>query len=288
MEFVVISGLSGAGKSSVADILEDTGFTCVDNLPIALIGDFVRHCLAEESGGAYAKVALVTDARGGQEFDGLFAGLAILEQHRIPVTILFIEASGETVVKRYKETRHAHPLSHTGYSLTEAVERERMLLSPVRAAATHVVDTTSLSHAKLRAEILRLLGYGKPSESMQVTVVSFGFKYGIPIESDLLFDVRFLPNPHYEAQLRPLSGLDTAVQEFIYAREGTRHFMELLEGLLAFLLPQYVEEGKAALVIGIGCTGGRHRSVCLTHALCATLREKGVWVKETHRDMGRH
>ena len=201
--------------------------------------------------------------------------------------ILFMEASPETVIKRYKETRRRHPLAQGNTTLEEAVRRERTILAPVRSRAEYIVDTTALSTAKLRGEVLRLFGSGGPQQAMSVSVTSFGFKYGVPIEADLVFDVRFLPNPFYIAELRHQTGLDPAVYDFVFGYQQAKDFMTYLERLIGFLLPLYVEEGKAALVIAVGCTGGRHRSVAVTRALAEFIRRKGYPASENHRDMTR-
>lgn len=285
MEFIVISGLSGAGKSQVASFLEDIGYFVVDNMPAPLIPKFAELCMAGQA--KYDRVAIVSDIRGGQTFDGLFAALSDLSEMGCDYKILYVEASPETIIKRYKETRRLHPLVRGGRSLDEAVHRERTILEPVRDRAEYIVDTTALSTAKLRGEVLRLFGSGGPQQAMSVNVISFGFKYGIPIEADLVFDVRFLPNPYYIAELRHLTGLDKPVYDFIFGYQQTKDFMTYLEQLIAFLLPQYVEEGKAALVVGVGCTGGQHRSVAVTRALAEFIRQKGYDATENHRDMTR-
>ena len=286
-DFVIVSGLSGAGKSSVAAYLEDMGFYCVDNLPVALIPDFACLCMAGGGSGHYDRVALVTDIRGGQSFDGLFSALDALGEIDCGYKILFVEASDEAIVNRYKETRHSHPLTRQGLSLAEAVATERLALRPVRQRATHIINTTALTHAKLRGEVLRIFGRGESAESMSISVTSFGFKHGIPIEADLVFDVRFLPNPFYIPNLKELTGLDEPVRSFLFGYQQTRDFMHHLESLLGFLLPQYVAEGKAALAIAIGCTGGHHRSVAVTRALADFIRQKGYRTGENHRDMTR-
>ena len=285
MKFILISGLSGAGKSKAASFLEDMGYYVVDNMPAALIPKFAELCMA--SPGRYDKVVLVTDIRGGQTFDGLFDALDKLHDMGCYYKILFVEASVEAIIKRYKETRRNHPLSKTGRSLEEAVQLERSALEPVRQRAEYIVDTSALPTAKLRGEMLRLFGSGDTASAMSVSVISFGFKYGIPIEADLVFDVRFLPNPYYIAELRHQTGLDQGVWDFIFGYQQTRDFMKHLEGLIGFLLPLYVEEGKTALVIGVGCTGGHHRSVAITRALAEFIRQKGYSAAENHRDMTR-
>ncbi len=285
MEFVIISGMSGAGKSKAASFLEDIGFYCVDNLPPDLIPQFAGLCLANK--GRYDRVALVTDVRGGQTFDGLFQALHALEEMNCRYKILFVEAGEESIIKRYKETRRSHPLSKAGLSLAEAVRQERIMLDPVRERAEFVIDTSTLSTAKLRGEILRLFGSGSEAKEMSISVISFGFKYGIPLEADLVFDVRFLPNPFYIASLRDKTGLDENVRSFIFGYHQSREFMKKLEDMMTFLLPQFVEEGKTALVIAVGCTGGKHRSVTVTRALAEFIRQKGYDASENHRDMTR-
>lgn len=283
MEFVIISGLSGAGKSKAASFMEDMGFYVVDNMPVPLIPRFGELCMA----GKYDRVALVTDIRGGQTFDGLFAALDELTEMGLAYKILFIEAGEETIIHRYKETRRMHPLQGESHSLAEAVRREREDLRPVRERSEYIVDTSTLSTAKLRGEILRLFGQGGDRPAMEVNVISFGFKYGLPLEADLVFDVRFLPNPFYIAQLRPQTGLDEPVRSFVFGYQETREFMRQVENLIGFLLPRYVEEGKAVLVIAVGCTGGKHRSVAITRAIAEFIRQKGYPASENHRDMTR-
>lgn len=285
MEFIIISGMSGAGKSKVASFMEDMGFYVVDNLPAALIPKFAEVCMAGP--GKYDRVALVTDIRGGQTFDGLFTALDALHDMGCAYQILFVEAGVDTIIKRYKETRRIHPLARDGRSLDEAVREEIGVLKPVRGRAEYIVDTSNLPTAKLRDEILRLFGDGKPAQALSVNVLSFGFKYGIPMEADLVFDVRFLPNPYYIAELRHKTGLDAEVYNFVFGYQQTKDFMVHLEALMAFLLPQYVEEGKTMLVIAVGCTGGQHRSVAVTRALAEFIKRKGYHAVESHRDMTR-
>ncbi len=285
MKFIIISGLSGAGKSKAASIMEDMGFYVVDNMPAPLIPRFAELCMA--SPGKYERVALVTDIRGGQTFDGLFEALAGLEKMGCNYKILFVEATGETIIKRYKETRRVHPLQGESKTLAEAVERERVDLLPVRARAEYIIDTSTFSTAKLRGEVLRLFGDASAAPAMSVSVISFGFKYGIPLEADLIFDVRFLPNPFYIAELRHQTGLDEGVRNFLFGYQETGEFLKRLEDLMGFLLPRYVEEGKTMLVVGVGCTGGQHRSVAITRALADFIKQKGYSASENHRDMTR-
>ena len=285
MELIVISGLSGAGKSKVASFLEDMGFYVVDNMPSPLLPKFAELSMAAP--GRYERVALVTDIRGGQTFDGLFEALDALHAMGCEHKILFVEAGTETIIKRYKETRRIHPLAERMLSLDAAVEQERTVLAPVRQRADYVIDTTVLSTAKLRGVLLRLFGRDSDRPAMSVSVVSFGFKYGIPMEADLVLDVRVLPNPYYIAELRHQTGLDDGVYNFVFGYQQTRDFMGHLEQLMGFLLPQYAEEGKTVLVVGVGCTGGRHRSVAVTRALAEFVRQKGYSATENHRDMTR-
>lgn len=286
MEFIIVSGLSGAGKSTVMSILEDIGFFCVDNLPPVLIPKFAELCMAGT--GAYERVAMVCDIRGGENFDGLFEALDCLKEMQFEYKILFVEADTETIIKRYKETRRAHPLMDPGTTLTQAVERERQAMEPVRARAAYIIKTTVLSTKKLRDEVLGLFApHRERREEMSVSVTSFGFKYGIPMEADMVFDVRFLPNPFYVDELRQLTGLDAPVRDYIFGYQETREFMSRLEEMMSFLLPHFVEEGKSALVVAIGCTGGKHRSVAITRALARAIRELGYNAGENHRDMTR-
>ena len=282
MEFIIISGLSGAGKSKVASFLEDIGFYVVDNMPAPLMPKFAELCMAGP--GRYDRVALVTDIRGGQTFDGLFDALHELHRMGCAYKILFVEASVETIIKRYKETRRMHPLSSTSRSLDEAVRQERTVLAPVRQRAEYIIDTSALSTAKLRGEVLRLFGDGGSTPAMSVSVISFGFKYGIPIEADLVFDVRFLPNPFYVEKLRPMSGMDAEVQEYVLRSDVAKNFLSKLTDMVDFLLPQYAAEGRYALTIGIGCTGGQHRSVAVAKVLTDYLAARDANVRLRNRD----
>jgi len=285
LNFVIVSGLSGAGKSKAVSFLEDIGYYCVDNLPASLIPKFAELCMA--GGGKYDKVAVVSDIRGGQTFDGLFDALAELRSMQCDYKILFMEANTETIIKRYKETRRSHPLAGSGTTLEEVIALERAALEPVRKVAEFIIDTSAISTAKLRGEILRMFSTERVSTAMSVSVISFGFKYGIPIEADLVFDVRFLPNPYYMTELREQTGLDEGVRNFVFGYQQSLDFLTKVEDLIGFLLPNYEEEGKTALVIAIGCTGGQHRSVAITRALTDFIRQKGYNATENHRDMTR-
>ena len=284
MEFVIISGLSGAGKSKAASIMEDMGFFCVDNLPAPLIPKFAE--LGAGSSGEYDRVVLVTDIRGGTKFDGLFQALDGLRTMKCGYRILFMEASDQAIIQRYKETRRSHPLAEECGSLKEAIGLERRVLEPVKERADWVIDTSGLSTRALREKLLRLFSRGTEG-SMEVRVLSFGFKHGIPAEADLVFDVRFLPNPFYVAELRPLTGLDGRVRDYALSAPQSQEFLKKLTDFVAYLLPRYVEEGKASLTVAVGCTGGHHRSVAVAHALAETVRGLNYPVSESHRDMGR-
>ena len=287
MEFVIISGLSGAGKSKAASIMEDLDFFCVDNLPAPLIPKFAE--LGMAGSGEYDRVVLVTDIRGGTNFESLFQALRDLKNMKCSYRILFMEASDETIIKRYKETRRSHPLAESCDSLELAIALERRMLAPLRERAEYIIDTSNLSTAKLKGELRRLFAKGGTLEGrMDVRVTSFGFKHGVPMEADLVFDVRFLPNPYYVAELRPLTGLDQGVRDYVFSGGQTQEFLNRLGDFVTWLLPRYEEEGKTALVIAVGCTGGHHRSVAIAHALAGLIGEKGYPVSESHRDLGRN
>ena len=285
MEILIISGLSGAGKSRAASFLEDMGFYIVDNMPAAMILKFAEFC----AGGSqrYDKVALVYDVRTSNSPTELFDVLDTLK-HSGVCSLLFLEAEPETIIKRYKETRRRHPLMKQADSLEKAVLEEKDMMAPLRQRADYIIDTTHLSTAQLRGELLRNFGSGAAEkEGMTVSVTSFGFKHGLPMEADLVFDVRFMPNPYYLQELREKTGLDRAVSDYVFSFQQTHDYMAKLRDLLAFTLPLYAEEGKTELVIAIGCTGGHHRSVAVTHALAADIRDLGYRVRENHRDMNR-
>lgn len=285
MQFVIVSGLSGAGKSKTASFLEDIGFYCVDNMPADLIPQFAQLCLATK--GRYERVALVTDVRASLTFEGLFKALESLNQMKLQYTIVFVEASTEVIIKRYKETRRKHPLTRDGSDLTTAVERERQLLEPIRNRANAIINTSVLSTAKLRGEIINLVAGDLKDRAMTVTVMSFGFKYGLPVDADLVFDVRFLPNPYYIPGLRQKTGMDPEVRDFVFSYQQTKDFVEKVEDLLAFSLPSYVDEGKTNLVVAVGCTGGKHRSVSVARELGEFVARKGYGLTLSHRDLGR-
>ncbi len=286
MRFIIISGLSGAGKSQAAKFLEDAGYYTVDNIPAVLMPRFAEVC--RSGGSRYENVALVSDIRGGVDFSDFFSALDEMKSMGCEVKLLFLEASTEAVIKRYKETRRTHPLCTAyDFSLAEAIEEERELLSQVRERADYIIDSTTFtSTSKLRNTLLEMFGAQK-SGGLEVSVLSFGYKYGIPLEADLLMDVRFLPNPFYLPELRKLTGLDKPVTDFLYKYPETDQFLALYRKNLEFLLPLYAAEGKSVLIIGVGCTGGQHRSVAMCHAIAGQVAELGYTVREHHRDMTR-
>ena len=286
MEILIISGLSGSGKSRAATFLEDIGYYIVDNLPAEMMLKFANFCTA--SGGRYDRVALVYDVRAGEPFQRLVDVVDKLRRKGgVRCRMLFLEADTRAIISRYKETRRSHPLCAEGLSIEEAVRRERELLAPVRERADFVLDTSAFSTAKLRSELLSLFGGGDTQQALNVSVMSFGFKNGLPLEADLVFDGRFLPNPYYVPELKHLTGLDEPVREYVFASEAAGRFLERLEPLLAFLLPQYLQEGRTELVIAVGCTGGRHRSTAMAHHLANYIGELGYPVSESHRDISR-
>ena len=284
-DFVVITGFSGAGKSTAMNVFEDAGYFCVDNLPPEMIRSLVE--LFVHKGSKVERAAVVSDVRGGVYFEALRAVVDDLAALGLSHHVLFLEAAEQTLVTRYKETRRRHPLAPEG-SIAAGVAAERALLEPLRGRADLVIDTTGMSAAMLREKISEEFLPRQAVARLSVTFMSFGFKYGPPREEDLAFDVRFLANPHYEPELRELTGLDAAVVEYI-ARDGRlEQLYERLQALLDFLLPQYVAEGKAHLVIAIGCTGGRHRSVAIAEHLAARYGDHdGLDVAVAHRDVDR-
>ncbi len=284
MRFLVVTGQSGAGKSRTASTLEDLGYYCVDNLPPELIQQFAEVCLATT--GRFERVALVSDVRAGQSFEGLLSGLDALDAMGLKYSIVYVEAENDAIIKRYKESRRSHPLSRDGTSLSEAIEKEKKLLSGIRSRADFIINTTSLSTARLRSELIRLFE-DEPQRAMVVNIQSFGFKYGTPADADLVFDVRFLPNPYYIADLKPKSGLTPEVRDFIFSYQQSNDFMTKLEDLLSFMLPHYFEEGKTSLVIAIGCTGGRHRSVAVAKDVGEFVAKRGYPTVVSHRDISR-
>ena len=286
LEILIISGLSGAGKSKAASFLEDMGFYIVDNMPAVMMLKFAEFCAAGV-GSRYDRVALVYDVRTASSSTELYDVLEKLRRMDGSCRMLFLTADQETIIKRYKETRRRHPLCSDSVSLEAAVRREREVMAPVRAQADFVIDTSRLSTAQLRGELLRLFDTQGERGGMTVSVTSFGFKYGLPMDADLVFDVRFMPNPFYIEDLRDKTGMDHEVYDYVFSFPQTNDYLKKLEDLLSFSLPLYAEEGKTVLVIAVGCTGGHHRSVSVARALAAYIRQLGYHVSENHRDMGR-
>lgn len=279
---VIISGLSGAGKTQALRSLEDLGFFCIDNLPPALLKKFADLCV--QSGQGVRRIALVIDVRGGQFFDDLLLSLGDLEEAGISYEVLFLEANDEALVRRFKETRRRHPLSATG-GVLEAIREERKRLEQIKGRARVIIDTSDLTPGRLREGIFQLFSKDSLLERFVIRVVAFGFKHGLPLDADLVFDVRFLPNPHYVDSLRPLGGGDEAVIDYVMKWPVTRDFVRRLDGLIKFLIPHYKNEGKTQLTIAIGCTGGRHRSVVIADHLAENLKRMNNVVLVEHRDI---
>ena len=285
MYFLIVSGMSGAGKSRAVATFEDLGSYCVDNLPIALIPRFAEICLAATE--RYERVALVTDVRAGGDFQQLFDSLDSIKSMGCDYRILFLNTDTPTLIRRFKETRRKHPLMEKGIGMTAAIEKERSMLAALQSRADFVVDTTGLSAAGLRERLLALFAGTDGGGAFEVIVQSFGFKYGIPPESDLVFDVRFLPNPYYEMSLREKNGTDPEVRDYVFQGGMADELMQHLTSTIDFLLPRYVAEGKANVIISIGCTGGKHRSVAIAEALSEHLRGRDYGVVTMHRDYQR-
>lgn len=282
MDFVIVTGMSGSGKSITLKFLEDIGFFCVDNLPPLLIPKFAEICY--RSGSDIEKVAMGIDIRGGKLFDDLFETLEELKEKKYDFKILFLDASDDILLTRYKETRRAHPLAK-GERIITGITKERELLEKVKKASTYIIDTSYILTRQLKEKINDIFLDEKSFNSLMITVLSFGFKYGIPNDSDLVFDVRFLPNPFYLKELKEMTGNDEPVRDFVMNMNLSKEFMEKLRDLTLFLIPNYVNEGKNQLVISIGCTGGKHRSVTLANELFKTLQEIGHSVIIQHRDI---
>jgi UPF0042 nucleotide-binding protein len=281
-EFVVITGLSGAGRSQAANVLEDLGWFVIDNLPPALIDKVAE--LAQAPGTTIERVALVIGPRAG--LHELNASLANLRANNARVRVLFLEASAKVLVRRYTDTRRRHPLAE-GEGVAETIERERANLEPVKAEADVVVDTTELNVHQLRERIIALFGEDTAASGMQTTVMSFGYKHGLPLDADLVIDCRFLPNPHWVDDLRPHTGEHPEVRSYVTGFAETAELLDRLSHLLDLVLPAYVKEGKSYLTLALGCTGGRHRSVVIADEVATTLRAKGYEASLVHRDIGR-
>lgn len=281
MELMVVTGLSGAGKSTGVKVLEDIGYYCIDNMPVFLVSNFVELC---QQSNALQKVALVIDARGSDFFDRLDEMLQILRNQKLDYRILYFEASDETLEHRYKETRRNHPLQQNQKTILQAIREERELLTPLRRRADYIIDSTLLTAAQLR-ERMATMFLGDSQGAMRIHVMSFGFKYGIPTDADIVIDVRCLPNPYYVDELRHLTGLDQPIIDFVMQKEETVGFISRFEALLSYMIPLYCNEGKNSLQIAVGCTGGKHRSVALAEHFCAFIGRDGHKVAVSHRDI---
>jgi UPF0042 nucleotide-binding protein len=283
MRFVIVTGLSGAGKTQAIRNLEDLGYFCVDNLPPTLIPKFAEACY--QTDGKIDRIALVIDIRGGKFFDDLFQSLKCLKQQGYKYEILFLDASDEVLIKRFKESRRKHPLAPDGRILN-GILMEKNKLREVKDRADNIIDTSKLATRELREKITEIYAEeGQLETQLMITVLSFGFKYGIPMDSDLVFDVRFLPNPYYIPELKNYSGNDKPVSEYVMNFSETQQFVDKLEDMLEFLIPNYLQEGKRQLIVSIGCTGGRHRSVTIANSIYKKLKENGYKVNIDHRDI---
>lgn len=283
MEFIIVTGMSGGGKSSAIKVLEDIGYFCIDNMPPQLIPNFAAIC---SENGEINKVAIVTDIRGGTLFLKLSECIsALANTDGIDVKVLFLEASREVLMNRYSETRRKHPLDEvSGGDLSKAIDAEAELLSDIRANADYIIDSSLLTTAQLKEQIAGLF-LDKPSDSIIVSCMSFGFKYGVPGEADLVFDVRCLPNPFYIPELKHKTGLDKEVRDYVMNYGQSRTLESKIRDMIDFLLPCYISEGKSRLVIAFGCTGGKHRSITFAERTAAYLREKECKVRIVHRDI---
>ena len=284
MYFLIVSGMSGAGKSRAVATLEDLGYYCVDNLPISLIPRFAEICLAATE--RYERVALVTDVRAGGDFQQLFDSLDSIKSMGCDYRILFLNTDTPTLIRRYKETRRRHPLAEPGKTVQAALREEIALMQPVRDRADYIINTQNLTLAQLHKKLCHL--FTETGEAkLPINVVAFGYKYGIPIDADLVLDVRFLPNPYYIEELKDLSGLDQPVYDFVMQQPDTAEYMRLLTAFIDFQLPRFREEGKPALTVAVGCTGGRHRSISVARALTDHLLERGQNARLVCRDLTR-
>ena len=282
MELIIVTGMSGAGKSLASKALEDIGYYCVDNMPPALMPPFLQLC--SQSNQPLARIALVTDVRAGTLFDELQAVLPTLAEAVDVCQVLFLDCNTEVLRRRFKESRRTHPLANADCPVEKALAQERQLLAPLFEMADYRIDTTTLTSAQLKSRISDLFR-DEPDTEMKVQIMSFGFKYGYPAEADIMLDVRCLPNPYYVEELRPLTGMDKAVQDYVLDNPDAPIFLERLQALLNHLLPLYQKEGRSQLVIAIGCTGGKHRSVTMVNELAKAFADRPLLVY--HRDMGR-
>ena len=286
MRFVIVTGMSGAGKSTALKMLEDAGYFCVDNLPIPLLEKFSQF-ISQGNSGSIQKVALGVDIRSGLDMKGMERALEEITMNGLDYEILFLDANDDVLVKRYKETRRSHPLSRSGRVET-GIRQERDKLVCLKKHANYISDTSQLLTRELKGELDKIFVKNQNFKNLMITILSFGFKYGIPSDSDLVFDVRFLPNPYYIDSMRPLSGNDAPVRDYVMGFEAAQVFLDKLEDLVLFLIPNYILEGKNQLVVSIGCTGGKHRSVTLANALYQRLEKSEEYgIRIEHRDIGK-
>lgn len=287
MRFVIVTGMSGGGKATAIHMLEDAGFYCVDNLPVSLIEKFADLITMPEN--EIDKVVLGIDARAGQAVEEVAGMIDSLKERGIPVEVLFMDCSDQVLIKRYKETRRVHPMNvnDTGKRIEDGIAKERAVLAEVKKRADYVIDSSQLLTRELKEELDRIFVKNEGYNSLMVTILSFGFKYGIPSDADLVFDVRFLPNPYYIDELKHQTGNDKGVQDYVKSFPACEEFLDKLTDMLQFLIPGYVQEGKYQLVVGIGCTGGQHRSVTIANELYKRLKEAGgnYGIKISHRDV---
>ncbi len=285
MRFVIVTGMSGGGKATAIHMLEDAGFYCVDNLPVSLIEKFTELITMPDSG--ISKVVLGVDARAGQSFEGVAGIIDSMKERGIPVEVLFMDASDEVLIKRYKETRRIHPMNSPGDRIEDGISKERAVLAEVKKKADYIFDTSTLLTRELKKELDRIFVEDAEYNSLMVNIMSFGFKYGIPSDADLVFDVRFLPNPYYIDELKHQTGNDKPVQDYVKSFPACTEFVDKLTDMLTFLIPGYVQEGKYQLVVAIGCTGGQHRSVTIANEIYDRLKSVGgnFGLKLYHRDV---
>lgn len=282
MNFIIVTGMSGAGKSSAINFFEDMGYYCVDNLPPTLIKNFAELIVPQKD--KLSKVVLGIDIRGGVLFSDLFSSLHDLKSLGHTYEIVFFDCSDAELIKRYKETRRLHPLARSE-RVEEGIQREREILKEMRSKAHHIIDTSYMLPKDTKEVLFKIYSEQQAFNSLMITIVSFGFKYGMPIDSDLVYDVRFAPNPYYIPEMRPCTGNDAIVKNYVMQFEVTQIFLSKLKDMISFLIPNYMQEGKNQLVIGIGCTGGKHRSVTIANALCKFLQDAGHTVMIQHRDI---
>ena len=289
MQIIILTGMSGAGKSSAGQALEDFGYYKVDNMPVSMLRQFAALC--HDSELRYNDIVYTVDIRAEKEFSTLLETVEeIKKEFNCKFRIIFMDASDEAIIMRYKESRHIHPyVVSEGIPLAEALVRERRVLSDIREAADDIIDTTSLRTSQMRDMLSDILDKDKPGK-FTVTCMTFGFKYGAPNDADLVFDVRCFANPHYDPELRPMTGLDKVIRDFVFADENALKFVDKLDDMLSFLIPLYIEEGKSNLTVAIGCTGGRHRSVAVAYEICSRFESRGGMMKDIrtvlcHRDI---